>query len=438
MGRHSKEFFDNGERKEEERINKFIADAGICSRRAADEFIENGRVKINGEVAVNGSKVKQGDVVTLDGRVIEKDTHLVLIALNKPEGIVCTSDKTEPDNIIDFLKFGTRIFPIGRLDKDSNGLILLTNDGEIVNKILRAGNNHEKEYIVRVNKAINEEFVRGMSSGVPVLDEITKPCKVEPIDNNTFRITLTQGLNRQIRRMCEYFGYDVLELTRVRIMNIRLGRLKTGDWRNVTEEELRGLNELLKDSTNAAAADTDAAERKRMEEARARLGLKAVAAPQAPERKKRGTFSKDEVDYLHSKAKSYKEWRKTLSGNISTGAKNSANGKNAEGKNQGGKNAKGKNSGKKQDSKKVRPGYSPDSPFAAEGEAYDRNFARRNARAVLDQNMGGDVKNSKYDVKGKNPRGNRDAEFGYDEIKRQKQQRIQQKQPWLKMKKGNK
>lgn len=215
MGRHSKEFFDNGERKEEERINKFIADAGICSRRAADEFIENGRVKINGEVAVNGSKVKQGDVVTLDGRVIEKDTHLVLIALNKPEGIVCTSDKTEPDNIIDFLKFGTRIFPIGRLDKDSNGLILLTNDGEIVNKILRAGNNHEKEYIVRVNKAINEEFVRGMSSGVPVLDEITKPCKVEPIDNNTFRITLTQGLNRQIRRMCEYFGYDVLELTRV-------------------------------------------------------------------------------------------------------------------------------------------------------------------------------------------------------------------------------
>jgi hypothetical protein len=174
-----------------------------------------------------------------------------------------------------------------------------------------------------------------------------------------------------------------------------------------------------------------------MEEARARLGLKAVAAPQAPERKKRGTFSKDEVDYLHSKAKSYKEWRKTLSGNISAGAKNSANGKNAEGKNQGGK-TKGKNSGKKQDSKKGRPGYSPDSPFAAEGEAYDRNFARRNARAVLDQNMGGDVQNPKYDGKGKNPRGNRDAEFGYDEVRRQKQQRIQQKQPWLKMKKGNK
>ena len=242
MGRHSKEFFDNGERKEEERINKFIADAGICSRRAADEFIENGRVKINGEVAVNGSKVKQGDVVTLDGRVIEKDTHLVLIALNKPEGIVCTSDKTEPDNIIDFLKFGTRIFPIGRLDKDSNGLILLTNDGEIVNKILRAGNNHEKEYIVRVNKAINEEFVRGMSSGVPVLDEITKPCKVEPIDNNTFRITLTQGLNRQIRRMCEYFGYKVTSLNRIRFVTVTLDDIPSGTYRKLTPEEISTLS----------------------------------------------------------------------------------------------------------------------------------------------------------------------------------------------------
>lgn len=223
------------------RINKYLSEAGICSRREADRYIKEGKVKIDGVVATIGSKVNKDSNVTFCGKAVKKEEKLVLIAFNKPVGIVCTTDPREPDNIIDYIGYGMRIFPIGRLDKDSEGLILLTNDGNIVNKILRAENRHEKEYIVTVNKEINTEFIKAMSSGVPILDTITNPCKVKQIDKHTFNIILTQGLNRQIRRMCEYLGYRVTSLKRIRIMNIRLGRLKTGAYRNVTEKEIEEL-----------------------------------------------------------------------------------------------------------------------------------------------------------------------------------------------------
>lgn len=251
-----KEYFETEEsldRQQSEgvRINKYLADAGICSRRVADKAIEEGKVKIDGEVALMGSKVLPGQTVTYCGQNISKDEDLVLIAFNKPVGIVCTTDRREPDNIIDYIKYEKRIYPIGRLDKESEGLILLTNDGNIVNKILRAGNYHEKEYIVTVNKEISPEFLKAMGSGVPILDTVTRPCTIEQIDKRVFRIILTQGLNRQIRRMCEALGYRVLALTRIRIMNICLNRLKPGNWRNVTPAELEKLQELIADSSNA-------------------------------------------------------------------------------------------------------------------------------------------------------------------------------------------
>jgi 23S rRNA pseudouridine2604 synthase len=213
----------------------------VCSRREADRYIEEGKVKIDGVIAVMGSKVAKGSQVTFCGKPVNKEEKLVLIAFHKPIGIVCTTDRREPDNIIDYIGYGMRIYPIGRLDKDSEGLILLTNDGNIVNKILRAENDHEKEYTVTVNKEITPEFLKKMSSGVPILDTITKPCKINQLDKYTFSIILTQGLNRQIRRMCEYLDYRVVSLKRVRIMNIMLGRLKTGDYRNVTEREIEDL-----------------------------------------------------------------------------------------------------------------------------------------------------------------------------------------------------
>ena len=249
MAKRNKDIFEDEER-DSVRINKVLADAGICSRREADAVIASGRVKVDGQPAQVGMRITSENTVTVDGKEIKKDRNLVLIAVNKPRGIVCTTDTSEPDNIIDFLHYGKRIFPIGRLDKDSEGLLLLTNDGDIVNKILRAGNNHEKEYIVTVNNLITPEFIKGMAAGVPVLDTVTEPCFVEQTGKNEFRIILTQGLNRQIRRMCEYFGYSVTSLVRVRIMNINLGRLKTGDYRNVTDWELAGLSELLEGSKN--------------------------------------------------------------------------------------------------------------------------------------------------------------------------------------------
>ncbi|MAR68131.1 MAG: 23S rRNA pseudouridine(2604) synthase RluF [Crocinitomicaceae bacterium] len=232
------------------RINKYLSEAGYCSRRAADKLILAGRVTINGTTAELGSKVDLNDLVLVDGKsIIKKDDNYVYIAFNKPIGIVCTTDtKAEKDNIIDYINFPIRIFPIGRLDKPSEGLILLTNDGDIVNKILRARNNHQKEYVVRVNRPISQDFVRKMSSGIPILDTVTQPCTVEKVNKFTFRIILTQGLNRQIRRMCEYLGYDVTKLKRIRIMNIHLD-LPVGKWRNLTATELNKLNALLADSS---------------------------------------------------------------------------------------------------------------------------------------------------------------------------------------------
>ena len=229
------------------RLNKFLSEAGYCSRRAADKLIEEGRVTVNGKHPEMGTKVSSTDEVSVDGKVVSiKKKSRVYIAFNKPVGVVCTTDtRVEKNNIIDFINYPSRIFPIGRLDKDSEGLILLTDDGDIVNKILRSSNNHEKEYIVTVDKPISQTFIERMSKGVPILDTTTKPCKVQKLSRNSFKIILTQGLNRQIRRMCEYLGYEVESLQRVRIMNIHL-KSTVGCYRSLTAEELNTLNEALK------------------------------------------------------------------------------------------------------------------------------------------------------------------------------------------------
>ncbi|MFY1045561.1 23S rRNA pseudouridine(2604) synthase RluF [Chryseobacterium sp. GP-SGM7] len=235
---------------EKTRINKYLSEVGYCSRRAADKLLEEGRIKINGQIPELGTKVSDDDVVEVDGKPIrESEDKPIYIAFNKPVGIVCTTDtKREIDNIIEYINHPKRIFPIGRLDKPSEGLILLTNDGDIVNKILRGKNNHEKEYLVRVDKPLNSKFLEKMRNGVPILDTVTKKCEVERIDDMTFRIVLTQGLNRQIRRMCEFLGYEVIKLKRIRIMNIKLD-LPIGKWRDLSEDELSALNLLLEDSS---------------------------------------------------------------------------------------------------------------------------------------------------------------------------------------------
>ena len=233
------------------RINKYLSEVGYCSRRVADKLIEEGKVTINGEIPEIGTKVNEGDQIEVKGHRIEKSTRQknIYLAFNKPVGIVCTTDReVEPNNVVDFIKFPERIFPIGRLDKPSEGLIFLTNDGDIVNKILRARNNHEKEYIVKVNRPINSDFIQSMSNGVEILDTITKNCFVKKLGPKKFKIILTQGLNRQIRRMCEALGYRVISLKRVRIMNIKLD-LPTGKYREFTKEELFELNQLLKKSS---------------------------------------------------------------------------------------------------------------------------------------------------------------------------------------------
>lgn len=227
------------------RINKFISETGICSRREADRWIAEKRVTINGVIADLGDHAEFGDDVRVNGKPIGRKKESVYIALNKPVGITCTTEKHVKGNIVDFVNHPERIFPIGRLDKDSEGLILLTNDGDIVNKILRAENNHDKEYIVTVDKPITSTFLQKMASGVPILGTITKPCVVTRMDERVFRIILTQGLNRQIRRMCEVFGYQVVKLRRIRIMNIKLDGLKIGQWRDLTKKELRDLNQML-------------------------------------------------------------------------------------------------------------------------------------------------------------------------------------------------
>lgn len=233
----------------ETRINKYLSEIGFCSRREADKMLENGRITVNGKVPELGTKVSDDDEILVDGVSVRKvEEEHVYIALNKPVGIVCTTDtKRERDNIAEFVNHPKRIFPIGRLDKPSEGLILLTSDGDIVNKILRARNNHGKEYIVRVDKPITPQFLHKMRNGIPILGTVTNKCEVEQIDTLSFRIVLTQGLNRQIRRMCEYLGYEVKKLKRIRIMNIKLD-LPIGKWRDLTAQELAELNALLEDS----------------------------------------------------------------------------------------------------------------------------------------------------------------------------------------------
>ncbi len=241
------------------RLNKYISETGYCSRREADKLIDQGRVTINGNLPEMGTKVQLGDDVCIDGKPLKAKEKPIYIALNKPTGITCTTERDIPGNIVDFIGHKSRIFPIGRLDKPSDGLIFLTNDGDIVNKILRAGNNHEKEYVVRVDKPITNEFLQKMGSGVNILDTVTLPCKVTKETKFSFRIVLTQGLNRQIRRMCEALGYEVFKLRRVRIMNISLDGIPNGSWRYLSDDEINQLLAMCEGSSGTQeASQTDA------------------------------------------------------------------------------------------------------------------------------------------------------------------------------------
>lgn len=234
------------------RINKYLSEAGVCSRREADRRVEAGDVQIDGKVAKMGDKVFANQIVAFCGREVKKEQEMILIAFNKPTGIVCTAEKREKNNVIDFIGYPKRIYPIGRLDKDSQGLLLLTNNGDIVNKMMRSGNRHEKEYIVTVNKNISDSFIRGLAGGVPLVElgVTTRKCHVKKLSQKTFKIILTQGYNRQIRRMCEYFGYRVTKLVRTRVMNIELGDLEEGKYRDVTPEEYKTLKKLIVNSSN--------------------------------------------------------------------------------------------------------------------------------------------------------------------------------------------
>lgn len=236
------------------RINKFLSETGYCSRREADKLLEDGRITINGKVPELGTKVSVEDEIRVDGKLIrEKTTKPIYLAFHKPVGIECTTNQSVRNNIVDYINYPTRIFPIGRLDKASEGLIFMTDDGDIVNKILRARNNHEKEYVVTVNKPITDRFIQRMGNGVPILDTVTKKCKVEQISKFVFRIVLTQGLNRQIRRMCEYLGYEVTALKRIRIINISLD-VPVGRYRDLTDTEIKTLNKLIEPSSKTEEA----------------------------------------------------------------------------------------------------------------------------------------------------------------------------------------
>ena len=241
------------QKKEPVRLNKYLSEAGVCSRREADRLIESGRVTVDGQRAQTGMRITPGQVVKVGRKVVSKQDEMIVLAVNKPRGIVCTEERRERNSIVRFLDYPVRVTYIGRLDKDSRGLLLMTNNGDIINKMMRAANYHEKEYKVTVDQEITPEFIEKMSSGVPILDTVTRPCRVEKIGKYTFSIILTQGLNRQIRRMCEALGYQVRDLVRVRVMNIRLGSLKEGQYRKVTDEELEELYEMLADSSNQTA-----------------------------------------------------------------------------------------------------------------------------------------------------------------------------------------
>ena len=242
--------------KEEVRLNKYLSEAGVCSRREADRLIESGRVSVDGKRAQTGMKIVPGQVVKVGKKVVSKQDEMVVLAVNKPAGIVCTEERRERNSIVRFLDYPIRITYVGRLDKDSKGLLLMTNNGDIINKMMRAGNRHEKEYKVTVDKEITQEFLEKMASGVPILDTVTRPCKVEKIGKYTFSIILTQGLNRQIRRMCEALGYQVRELIRVRIMNIHLDGMKPGEVRELKEQELEELYGQIKAGQDAGTGRT--------------------------------------------------------------------------------------------------------------------------------------------------------------------------------------
>lgn len=250
------------------RINKFLSEAGVCSRREADRQVELGNITIDGKVAETGARVLPGQSVLFQGKKVLKEEEMILIAFHKPVGIVCTAEKREKNNVIDYINYPKRIYPIGRLDKDSEGLLLLTNNGDIVNKMMRSGNMHEKEYIVTVNRPVTESFIHGLANGVPLaeLNTMTRKCHVKRIGKKQFKIILTQGLNRQIRRMCEYFGYRVEKLVRTRIMNIELGDLPVGTYRDVTPEEYRQLLSLMKDSSNETVIPKKYSKSERMKE----------------------------------------------------------------------------------------------------------------------------------------------------------------------------
>ena len=232
--------------KESVRLNKYLSEAGVCSRREADRLIESGKVTVDGVTAQMGMRVTAGEIVKVGKKTVSKQDEMIVLAVNKPKGIVCTEDQRERDSIVRFLNYPVRVTYAGRLDKDSRGLLLMTNNGDIINQMMRAANRHEKEYKVTVDKEITEQFIKKMSEGVPILDTVTRPCTVKKIGKYTFSIILTQGLNRQIRRMCAAFGYEVKDLVRIRIMNIRLGSLKEGAYRKLTDEELEELYEMLK------------------------------------------------------------------------------------------------------------------------------------------------------------------------------------------------
>ena len=232
--------------KESVRLNKYLSEAGVCSRREADRLIESGKVTVDGVTAQMGMRVTAGQIVKVGKKTVSKQDEMIVLAVNKPKGIVCTEDQRERDSIVRFLNYPVRVTYAGRLDKDSRGLLLMTNNGDIINQMMRAANRHEKEYKVTVDKEITEKFIKKMSEGVPILDTVTRPCTVKKIGKYTFSIILTQGLNRQIRRMCAAFGYEVKDLVRIRIMNIRLGSLKEGAYRKLTDEELEELYEMLK------------------------------------------------------------------------------------------------------------------------------------------------------------------------------------------------
>jgi 23S rRNA pseudouridine2604 synthase len=253
------------ESKSSTNLNKFISSTGVCSRRDAEKLIVAGRVTINGNATQLGNRVFDGDVVKVDGRALQAKPKTLYIAFNKPVGIVCTTDSKEKQNIVRYINHPERLFPIGRLDKPSEGLIFLTNDGDIVNKILRAGNNHEKDYVVTVDRLITDGFIEEIGNGIPILGTVTQKCNVTKISGKTFQIVLTQGLNRQIRRMCEYLGYEVLKLQRTRIMNVNLDGLALGQWRELTEKELSEINKMVETSskTEEASIDLEKVEKKK-------------------------------------------------------------------------------------------------------------------------------------------------------------------------------